>query len=57
MDSGSCGKKSHLANNLFKTCFRSKDVALFFLKRGLGRLGFGNGLLPCKLSGIGEIPF
>ena len=36
MDSGSCGKKSHLANNLFKTCFRSKDVALFFFETRLG---------------------
>ena len=36
MDSGSCGKKSHLANNLFKTFFHSKDFALFFFETRLG---------------------
>ena len=50
MDSASSREKSHLANNLFKTIFHSKDFALqHVLKRGLGQLG--NGLLLCNLSG------
>ena len=50
MDSACSRQKSHLANNIFKTIFHSKDFALkHVLKRGLGQLG--NGLLPCNLSG------